>query len=65
MPTPLRPAEVDMTDVEMTLSVTHKAVTELDDDTAAAADFVGDAAPNRCKPQGTRVFCVSAFSHMR
>jgi hypothetical protein len=35
-----RPAEIGMTDVEMTLSVMHKAVTELDDDTAATRAVV-------------------------
>jgi hypothetical protein len=35
-----RPADINVTEVEMTLSVMHKAVTELDDETAASRAVV-------------------------
>ena len=45
-----RPTEIDVTEIEMTLSVMHKAVTELDDDTAgtrAVVSSMQNAAPPR------------------
>jgi len=49
-----RPAEVAVTDVEMTLSVMHKAVTELDDDTAATRAVVSSMQNAIGRLQGVR-----------
>ena len=49
-----RPAEIDVTEVEMTLSVMHKAVTELDDETAASRAVVSSMQNAIGRLQGVR-----------
>jgi len=49
-----RPAEIDVTEVEMTLSVMHKAVTELDDETAASRAVVASMQNAIGRLQGVR-----------
>src|SRR4051794_37392429 len=49
-----RPADIAVTEVEMTLSVMHKAVTELDDDTAATRAMVSSMQNAIGRLQGVR-----------
>ena len=49
-----RPTEIDVTQVEMTLSVMHKAVTELDDETAASRAVVSSMQNAIGRLQGVR-----------
>jgi hypothetical protein len=49
-----RPTEIVVTEVEMTLSVMHKAVTELDDDTAATRAVVASMQNAIGRLQGLR-----------
>jgi hypothetical protein len=49
-----RPTEIDLTEVEMTLSVMHKAVTELDDETAATRAVVASMQNAIGRLQGVR-----------
>jgi hypothetical protein len=49
-----RPAEINVTEVEMTLSVMHKAVTELDDETAASRAVVSSMQNAIGRLQGVR-----------
>jgi len=49
-----RPEEIAVTEVEMTLSVMHKAVTELDDDTAATRAVVASMQNAIGRLQGLR-----------
>jgi hypothetical protein len=49
-----RPADIGLTEVEMTLSVMHKAVTELDDETAASRAVVSSMQNAIGRLQGVR-----------
>ena len=49
-----RPADIDVTEVEMTLSVMRKAVTELDDDTAATRAVISSMQNAIGRLQGVR-----------
>jgi len=49
-----RPAEIAVTDVDLTLSVMHKAVSELDDETAATKAFVSSMQNAIGRLQGVR-----------
>lgn len=49
-----RPAQIDMTQVEMTLSVMHKAVTELNDETVATRAVVSSMQNAIGRLQGVR-----------
>jgi hypothetical protein len=49
-----RPTDIDVTEVEMTLSVMHKAVTELDDETAATRTVVSSMQNAIGRLQGVR-----------
>ena len=49
-----RPADIDVTEVEMTLSVMHKAVRELDDQTAATRAMVSSMQNAIGRLQGVR-----------
>ena len=49
-----RPTEIDVTEVEMTLSVMHKAVTELNDDTAGTRALVSSMQNAIGRLQGVR-----------
>jgi hypothetical protein len=49
-----RPADIDVTEVEMTLSVMQRAVTELDDDTAATRAVVSSMQNAIGRLQGVR-----------
>ena len=49
-----RPAEIDVTEVEMTLTVMHKAVAELDDETAASRTVVSSMQNAIGRLQGVR-----------
>jgi hypothetical protein len=49
-----RPTEIDVTEIEMTLSVMHKAVTELDDETGATRAVVSSMQNAIGRLQGVR-----------
>jgi len=49
-----RPTEIDVTEIEMTLSVMHKAVTELNDDTAGTRAVVSSMQNAIGRLQGVR-----------
>ena len=49
-----RPAQIDMTQVEMTLSVMHKAMTELNDETVATRTVVSSMQNAIGRLQGVR-----------
>ena len=49
-----RPTEIDVTEIEMTLSVMHKAITELNDDTAGTRAVVSSMQNAIGRLQGVR-----------